>query len=817
MSNSLAGHKRSLLDYGDEEVDESEPVESQAKRVAPQPLSTTDLLDETMLEGFQKDALWREMQLYKQKLQSEVKRREVLSASLDNLDSSVAILGRYWAVLVERLRMAIPSSPTSDAADPLASVLATRPIDQAELERCFNNVKGLLDSIVTKLKPECPADVDSSAYSDLVDRHSQLIDRLAKLQSDFDSSRRRESELAVHVETANDSLEMAQRKILRQQSSIVRRFAEVGSTTASTVDLNAVSTSGVPVAAESVESVANAPPASEDFKRLLEERDMLKEDCEIWSEKNSRLNAELMEVEKRHHELAVLLDRANADLRLLPEHVIVETGTFKHIEAMLGHAREDLFVYKQQNEDLRQQLELLNVERSAISTELLGDFSAKQTTLESEIKKLSADLNRMRAQRDSLQLKCESLNASFSAPKQEVLKLKENFQSAQSYIEFLLQCIERMKAKMAACANDESLYRNVLLASDLELSRDVADDEAVVKYTALVSSLQKELDIAKVKVMAFDQIEAGNEKSLSLSNADLIKKCKSLEKKLQYLHQASGDVVDLGKIALSIDGHKQAEMMAMREMETIADIYTKSEKRHREEMQQLITKDEDNSKLTQDKIRLEHKLSAAMKEKDNCNNKLIAAQKSLAKKQELVKQLEETEGIRNEHIKNIEREIAHSKTLILVHEDKTREILQLTEQLNAKLEKNSNKYLEMTELLKSKETVILELQKIRRSLEDDNKKYQSKIKNLNRRLQLTTGRDDNQGIGKGDEDLELLQGYKKIAQCSVCEFRIKNHVITKCMHVFCKECIDDRLETRQRKCPQCGAMFGPGDVKMIYI
>jgi E3 ubiquitin-protein ligase BRE1 len=67
------------------------------------------------------------------------------------------------------------------------------------------------------------------------------------------------------------------------------------------------------------------------------------------------------------------------------------------------------------------------------------------------------------------------------------------------------------------------------------------------------------------------------------------------------------------------------------------------------------------------------------------------------------------------------------------------------------------------------------------------------------------------------EDIESLRGWKKIAQCGVCEFRIKSHVILRCMHVFCKECIDTRLETRQRKCPQCGGIFGHADVKHIFI
>lgn len=98
--------------------------------------------------------------------------------------------------------------------------------------------------------------------------------------------------------------------------------------------------------------------------------------------------------------------------------------------------------------------------------------------------------------------------------------------------------------------------------------------------------------------------------------------------------------------------------------------------------------------------------------------------------------------------------------------------------------------------------------------DEENRKLQQKVKLLTKKLQCASNTSSGGDVG---DELEALRDWKKIAQCSVCEFRIKNQVITRCMHVFCKECIDKRLDTRQRKCPQCGMMFGPGDVKQIFI
>lgn len=71
--------------------------------------------------------------------------------------------------------------------------------------------------------------------------------------------------------------------------------------------------------------------------------------------------------------------------------------------------------------------------------------------------------------------------------------------------------------------------------------------------------------------------------------------------------------------------------------------------------------------------------------------------------------------------------------------------------------------------------------------------------------------------GSNDEFKEEIDAYKSMLRCSVCNDRPKGVVITRCYHMFCKECIDIRLENRDRKCPGCGAAFSASDVKAIYF
>ena len=59
--------------------------------------------------------------------------------------------------------------------------------------------------------------------------------------------------------------------------------------------------------------------------------------------------------------------------------------------------------------------------------------------------------------------------------------------------------------------------------------------------------------------------------------------------------------------------------------------------------------------------------------------------------------------------------------------------------------------------------------------------------------------------------------YLQLLKCPACDTNFKSHVILRCMHVFCKSCMDKQLEFRQRKCPTCRESFGAKDVKEIYL
>ncbi len=76
------------------------------------------------------------------------------------------------------------------------------------------------------------------------------------------------------------------------------------------------------------------------------------------------------------------------------------------------------------------------------------------------------------------------------------------------------------------------------------------------------------------------------------------------------------------------------------------------------------------------------------------------------------------------------------------------------------------------------------------------------------------------GAGAGGAESDMLEMTLGMLRCSVCKDRFKDCAITRCFHLFCKECIDENLRqrnSRHRKCPACGEKFSQEDVKSVFF
>lgn len=53
--------------------------------------------------------------------------------------------------------------------------------------------------------------------------------------------------------------------------------------------------------------------------------------------------------------------------------------------------------------------------------------------------------------------------------------------------------------------------------------------------------------------------------------------------------------------------------------------------------------------------------------------------------------------------------------------------------------------------------------------------------------------------------------------CPVCNHRDKKCILLRCRHMFCKQCVDENIKNRSRKCPACGTRFDTKDVADVWL
>ena len=53
--------------------------------------------------------------------------------------------------------------------------------------------------------------------------------------------------------------------------------------------------------------------------------------------------------------------------------------------------------------------------------------------------------------------------------------------------------------------------------------------------------------------------------------------------------------------------------------------------------------------------------------------------------------------------------------------------------------------------------------------------------------------------------------------CPVCNVRDKKCILLRCRHMFCKQCVDENVKNRNRKCPACGVRFDMKDIADVWL
>lgn len=135
----------------------------------------------------------------------------------------------------------------------------------------------------------------------------------------------------------------------------------------------------------------------------------------------------------------------------------------------------------------------------------------------------------------------------------------------------------------------------------------------------------------------------------------------------------------------------------------------------------------------------------------------------------------------------------------------------------AKAEKEEMKR-ERDAYLARSEQVVLDYAEDRfkaKRLEEELEDAQQRIRDAEgaRETGAENGRADNEESIRD----EIIRELRKKLNCSIVTSKPKEVVILRCGHLFSRQCTDNLIATRNRKCPICGKAFGNDDVRNVFF
>ncbi|KAI8097692.1 uncharacterized protein BX664DRAFT_84831 [Halteromyces radiatus] len=284
------------------------------------------------------------------------------------------------------------------------------------------------------------------------------------------------------------------------------------------------------------------------------------------------------------------------------------------------------------------------------------------------------------------------------------------------------------------------------------------------------------------------------------NNAELHDRIQALMKELSEYSMESQ------KLSLMIDLFEKTETRLLEEIDRMASIYGRLEEQRSKKVFDDDYKQDHKLKLLAEKSKYAQTFPSLMAAKEKQQANVTSLRLTCDKQKELITQLKE-------HEKSLELQLSgkeyDSWRMTQSVEDDKSMVESLTQQLEESkntLEQLDEHMMELQKVLKEKTRALEEEKHLQSRVEEDHDK-------MKRKWDMISHGDNPQEQQLAEECDEL----RSLLKCGTCRTRFRSHLLTRCMHTFCKKCIDARLETRQRRCPTCGESFGASDVRQFYL
>jgi len=271
---------------------------------------------------------------------------------------------------------------------------------------------------------------------------------------------------------------------------------------------------------------------------------------------------------------------------------------------------------------------------------------------------------------------------------------------------------------------------------------------------------------------------------------------------------------EMQKLRLSDTQRGEAETSLYAELDKLSAAWEALDRQVKSKVFDLTAMEERLAKMGHDRGKSENKFYAAMRDKEAIDTERKNLSRNLEKQAKVLEKLQESEKSLTLQVGGLEKEV-------VLWQRGTEELKKKLEGLEFQLaewqhraEGERARALEFRSLVKEKDsTVDTKNTELRRAEENLVRLRKEAERQATKYKLLSTGTSSQKEAELQSEVDKLMN----VLKCSTCKMAMRSCVITKCMHSFCRQCVDTRISTRQRKCPACNLGFAASDVQQLYF
>ncbi|EMD67589.1 hypothetical protein GGP41_007463 [Bipolaris sorokiniana] len=443
--------------------------------------------------------------------------------------------------------------------------------------------------------------------------------------------------------------------------------------------------------------------------------------------------------------------------------------------------KEHLEQIEQENKKLTEEITTLKVKLTGLSDDDYAKtdlFKAIKSQHEDVIKRI----NNLEAQNISLREEAQKSQAERTAYR---IKVDEEVRTTLAEHASHVSQAEANCARIRNARDELVSKNNVLEASHKDSKESIEQSKQLVSACdSRISALESECE--RLRLQIAEQQASMEQQSTGLDDLtpeQLRAKVLKLESQAQILSNELPAMEAAWKKAQAIASKKIAE---------------------------IATWEENIAKAHADKAKADQKFFAAMKTKGELEQQIRILRAQSTKATEVVAQLKEADSLSRSLVDKLEKQTAEMRSQMDELSIQHRQLQQKVNENAITSEGQVSQIAELKKLVEAKDATCLAAKHAQRESETERDKLAAQVTGLEKQVQIYKKK-STANQSSEVSTMELL------IQCQICKSKLKNTVIKTCGHMFCDQCVQDRLTNRARKCPNCGKAFGSNDTMRVHL